>query len=372
MKDIDKLSAYYEDSDLFEIEMEDIGDDSCYVVLYGSGNYSIYSSDRIDTNSIFIALGILVGLMIILFIICLVLIKLKLTDGFERDFEIMKGMIQQKSIVQNNIDHYHNIFNKYKKLTTITVIIAPLAGLFFYLFFFVAIGIDYINLELIPINRDIRGFLMLLLFIFLCFIVIISYLLQERQKSWTKKLNKLMISSEITLKKEIVKPPIKKVLETTFPIGKNFHGFILLIFSGFWLYMLKNNLTSLNENISIICNIPILIIFIFILFVIFFIPEHMECKQGELNVYPGPKFLSKLMKNHKKFSSQKIKSIRPVPATLYYNHDYYLIWQRGRLRPVKTAVLITRKNGTVESIPTTKPQEIVALMTYGRIENEER
>ena len=346
------------------IESEDIDDNECYVTVYGNGNYSIYYSDSIDSDREQQIILSYLGLLFIILIGILVFIKLKLTEGFERNFNELKTIQNKVSISREDIKKYHNTIKKYRKITEITLIFIPILEILALIFYFNMFGRDFIKFRLLPISNEILDLLSFLCLFSVLPMLIIIIVLRDREKSWSRKINSLMITSKLSFKEKKREPKYNKIHERFFPIGKTFISFFLLLY-------IELILLILLETIRITC-LPLIIVtpFALLLLLSILLPTSIVCQNGELDIYTGPKMLSRLLKTNKKIRSRNIRSIRPVPANFYYNHDFNLTLQRGRLRFVTSSVLITRKSGTVESILTTKPQEIMDLMSMGRSGND--
>jgi hypothetical protein len=354
---IDTLIITDENGDWFEFQNDDIDGNECYIVVYGRGEYSIVSYERIEPMFMLRGL-ILIILITFLFSVITILIWSLLL----RKYKMTKALpnAQSYKFDLKDLERIKFEIKRYRRIGSFLIAGIYITSILFWtsyiVFFFTAFEAnDLFDLSLsegFMVSTSMFMLMMVFLFILLGLFGYYTF--------WKKKNERRFHKSYSSLKFEIPKMKLKRIQDRVFLLG-NFIAILpqmlMLIIIGLGPLLIPNEYNDLCFLVPELC-LAIFAITIVWITPIFFV-QRIECSKKELLVYTGPSWL-KLKR--RRFRTNEIKSIRPIPATLYYELFPGLRRIDGKLRIIKTGVIIQKKNGKIEKVLTSKPLKIIYLL----------
>lgn len=362
--DSERYMAEDQSNNWTEFNQDEIEGNELFLIIYGDGNYSLKTGQYLDREqALFLSFSnfIILSVITIVFTIIAGIIYYHVSKKKKPNIKTENNKNISK---RDTIDIKKNI----KKLKMISFINYTVFLIF--LFLISLIHLDYSNnmnifYELFFHVKNNNGLILNLLLnttIFLVFIFFISYLIfyidfQIKKEKFMKSTIPDAFLNKKEYKVDIIEEKIF-LLERTFLLI-----IILLIFLSSTLYSIESFFKFTEyyccNFIFLIFIIPLVILYPILVSLSF---QTIVYKDGILKYYYGQKSTSGFLGRRKKFEKDEIKSIRPIPASMYFDLLPGVQRKNGKFKLVKTGVLIEDKNGKLHRVLTSRPMEIVSLM----------
>jgi hypothetical protein len=339
-------------SDSIRIEYKDVKEDYLYLVVYGSGDYTIFSDEIINpifSGTIIIVLMIF-GFLIFLVAMVFYFIYPKVHAKKKMLKEQMSGKRDKKEMAQYIQEEQQS--NRLTKIVKIIYIISS------DLIFLSWIGMASVT------NIAKNDQLLFSIILGLSFGSMLAFVGIMISASGIWKIKKEEIETFLKTDRviNVTNKNAKPFKETVYTVGRlSFMVPLIILINLYLIYAILHIIDGFSVNY--ICGIVwIVLVFVIIISEVFIfyvsyrsIIVSVDCEKGRLRYSNG--VLSKI-----EIGSEQIIQMRPVPTTISLDLFPGRKKVNGKWIKVRTGVAIVLKDGKVKTIMTSRPLDVIALL----------